>query len=87
MKRSWRNVLALIFLSTATLSPSASLVVQQPSPVRSQQPKEQIVYVTRTGKKYHRDGCRHLVRSRLPITLREAKQHKYAPCKVCKPPQ
>jgi hypothetical protein len=87
MKRNWLRVLALILLSIAMLTPSAPLVAQQPSLVRSEQPKEQTVYVTRTGKKYHRDGCRHLVRSRLPITLREAKQHKYTPCRVCKPPR
>jgi hypothetical protein len=87
MKRSWLSVLTPIFLSTAIFAPSVSLFAQQPSSGRSEQPKEQTVYVARKGKKYHRDGCRHLVRSRLPITLREAKQHKYAPCKVCKPPQ
>ena len=87
MKRSWLSLLALVLLWTAMLTPSASLVAQQSLTGRSEQPKEQTVYVTRTGKKYHRDGCRHLVRSRLPITLREAKQHEYAPCKVCKPPQ
>lgn len=31
------------------------------------------VYVTRTGSKYHRDGCRYLSRSRIPISLRDAK--------------
>jgi hypothetical protein len=87
MRRRWRRVLTLVLLSAAILAPSLSLVAHQPAPGRSVPPKEQTVYVTRTGKKYHRDGCRQLVRSRLPITLREAKQHKYTPCKVCKPPQ
>jgi hypothetical protein len=87
MKRTWLRVLTLVLLSTAILAPGAPLVVQQAAPGRSVQPREQTVYVTRTGKKYHRDGCRHLVKSRLPITLREAKQHGYTPCKVCKPPK
>lgn len=50
----------------------------------SKDPQSQTVYVTRTGKKYHRDGCLHL-KSRIPIPLKEAKAS-YSPCKVCKPP-
>lgn len=44
---------------------------------------EQTVYVTRTGKKYHRDGCRYL-KSKKPISLNKAKLS-YQPCKVCRP--
>ena len=44
------------------------------------------VYVTRTGKKYHRDGCRSLRKSKFPMSLVEAKQ-KYSPCSRCNPPQ
>lgn len=47
------------------------------------QPK--IVYVTRTGEKYHLGNCRYLHKSKIPMELEEAKQ-KYEPCKVCKPP-
>lgn len=45
---------------------------------------EQIVYVTRTGEKYHRAGCRHLARSQIPIALKDV--GRYGPCSVCKPP-
>lgn len=44
------------------------------------------VYVTNTGKKYHRDGCRYLSKSRIPISLSGAKASGYGPCKVCSPP-
>ena len=44
------------------------------------------VYLTRTGEKYHREGCRSLSRSKIPISLAEAKQ-KYAPCGRCNPPR
>lgn len=44
------------------------------------------IYVTRTGKKYHRDGCKWLKRSKIPISLAEAKQ-RYGPCGWCKPPK
>ena len=43
------------------------------------------VYVTRTGEKYHRDGCRYLARSRRPIGLPEAAAT-YGACSVCRPP-
>lgn len=43
------------------------------------------VYVTRTGQKYHRAGCRHLARSQIPMPLKEAAA-RYGPCGVCKPP-
>jgi hypothetical protein len=44
-----------------------------------------IVYVTRTGTKYHRAGCRSLARSSTPLPLKEAAA-RYGPCGVCKPP-
>lgn len=44
------------------------------------------VYVTRTGTKYHREGCRSLSRSKIPISLAEAKQ-RYGPCGRCNPPR
>ena len=45
----------------------------------------QIDYVTRTGHKYHRDGCQYLRRSRIPVALGEARK-RYGPCSVCRPP-
>jgi hypothetical protein len=44
------------------------------------------VYVTRTGTKYHRSGCRYLAKSAIPIALREAAET-YGPCSVCAPPR
>ena len=49
-------------------------------------PEEETVYVTRTGSKYHRLSCQYLRRSRIPISLKEAKRS-YEPCSVCRPPQ
>jgi competence protein ComEC len=43
------------------------------------------VYITNTGSKYHRDGCRYLSKSKIPTSLSSAKQS-YGPCSVCKPP-
>jgi beta-lactamase superfamily II metal-dependent hydrolase len=44
------------------------------------------VYITDTGKKYHRAGCKYLAHSKHKVRLKWAKSHGYKPCKVCKPP-
>lgn len=48
---------------------------------------QNMVYITGKGKKYHRAGCRHLKDGGQPISLEEALQKGYSPCKVCNPPQ
>lgn len=46
---------------------------------------EIVVYVTKSGTKYHREGCQYLTRSARAIPLDEAvKRHE--PCSRCKPP-
>ncbi len=45
-----------------------------------------IVYITRTGTKYHQAGCHHLRHSCIPITLSETRERGYSACRVCKPP-
>ncbi|MBK8870764.1 MAG: hypothetical protein IPN19_06875 [Elusimicrobia bacterium] len=44
----------------------------------------QTVYVTKSGKKYHRAGCRSLKKKGTPTDLNQARRSK-TPCKVCKP--
>jgi hypothetical protein len=44
------------------------------------------VYITDTGEKYHRAGCRYLSKSKIAISLSKAKAEGYTPCSVCKPP-
>jgi hypothetical protein len=47
---------------------------------------ETTVYVTKTGTKYHRTGCRFLAKGATPIRLAEAGT-RYWPCSVCEPPR
>jgi hypothetical protein len=47
--------------------------------------KETVVYITRTGKKYHRSWCRSLKKSRYEIIKSEAIRLGYTPCKICRP--
>jgi len=45
-----------------------------------------IVYTTKSGKKYHADGCRSLSKSKIPIKLKDAVARGYTGCSICKPP-
>ena len=51
----------------------------------SYQTKEKIVYITKTGKKYHLGNCRHLRCSKIPINKEKAFLRGYGPCMVCRP--
>ena len=46
-------------------------------------PKSQTVYVTNTGSKYHRAGCQYLRKSKIPISLSDAKAQGYSACSRC----
>ena len=54
---------------------------ETPEPEQSEQ-----VYRTETGKKYHLAGCSSLRKSKIPISLADAKL-RYEPCRRCNPPQ
>lgn len=41
------------------------------------------VYITNSGKKYHKLGCRYLKSSKIKKKLSEAKKEGYSPCKIC----
>jgi endonuclease YncB( thermonuclease family) len=41
-----------------------------------------VVYVTGSGKKYHREGCSYLSNSKLALSITEAK-NRYTPCSRC----
>ena len=67
--------------SVSVLMPASESTEPEPEPSEDRE-----VYVTRTGKKYHREGCSSLRRSKIPISLAEAKQQ-YGPCSRCNPPE
>ena len=46
-----------------------------------------IVYKTRTGEKYHSDGCQYLRQSCYEITLAKAVDAGLSPCSKCHPPR
>jgi outer membrane biosynthesis protein TonB len=66
---------------------------KQTTPVEPVVPKEEPktrkqevgVFVTRTGAKYHRNGCQYLSRSQIPISKADALAQGYTPCSRCEP--
>lgn len=59
--------------------------VSQSSSVTASDTNELTVYITDTGSKYHRDGCRYLSRSKHAISLSDAQSMGYDACSVCRP--
>ncbi len=45
--------------------------------------QEEIVYITKTGTKYHRQGCPYLKYSTQAIDRKEAMMNGYGPCSLC----
>lgn len=50
-------------------------------------PGDTVVFIAKSGTKYHRQDCRYLSSGGEAITLSVAKQRGYSPCKVCNPPK
>lgn len=46
---------------------------------------EKVVYISKTGKKYHLENCRTLRTEKEAIDLDEAVKTRYEACKVCNP--
>lgn len=68
---------------------SAAMTVSTDPPAAAdpEEPTGQIVYITKSGSKYHTVDCSHLSKSKIAKTLSEVKASGYEPCKTCKPPQ
>lgn len=47
--------------------------------------KSYTVYITNTGKKYHKKGCRYLKKSSIAIKKSNAVKQGYTACKICRP--
>lgn len=79
-----KNVIILAaFAAAAFLSalPYEGMAQANPAPLPS--PTDQ-VYVTASGKRYHRKDCRY-AKTATAMTREEAEAKGLTPCKVCKP--
>lgn len=55
------------------------------SQTRATGTSQSTVFITKTGKKYHRAACRSLRDSKTAISLEDAKVRGYMPCTICNP--
>jgi hypothetical protein len=55
------------------------------APTQGTSPATETVYITTTGTKYHRAGCRYLANSAIATPLSDAARL-HTPCSICKPP-
>lgn len=69
----------------AQVAPPSALPVVTAPPEKTGD-EDIIVYITKSGKKYHRENCQHLSKSSIPIKLQDAKARGYTPCSRCNPP-
>lgn len=81
-----KRLLLFAWLLSCVLVGSGGMPAESPaSRINLSQTKETVVYITKTGEKYHKDGCRYLRQSKIKTTKKEAIKNGYGACKVCKP--
>jgi len=83
-------VLCLTILVTVGVALAQAPLPAQDSGATIQAPVQlhagtDIVYITRTGEKYHRSGCQYLRLSKIATTRSEAIKSRYTACSVCNP--
>lgn len=69
-----------------TVKPTPIPTTIKPTPIPTVKPINIIVYVTKTGTKYHTSSCSYLRQSKIAISLSQAKLS-YTPCSRCNPPR
>lgn len=69
--------------SSSSGSSSSSSSSSGSSSSSSYTPQSRTVYITENGSKYHKSGCRYLKKSKIAISLSEAKARGYTACSVC----
>lgn len=72
------SILALSLRSAEPPAPPSTT----PAPDKTADPAHLVVFITNTGKRYHRESCRY---AKIQSTLKEARARGLTPCQVCKP--
>ncbi|TXD67792.1 hypothetical protein [Aequorivita lipolytica] len=79
-----KKLLFLLLFLSFSLSPSFSATTVV-TPVSHIHPVQQVVYITKTGTKYHKGTCHYLKKSKIEISKSDAKSAGYTACSVCNP--
>jgi hypothetical protein len=73
------------FRAVGRLAREKKLGLWGPDPVEVKPGAVTTIWITRTGKKYHRESCRALAKGATALPLGRAAA-KYSPCDLCHPP-
>jgi micrococcal nuclease len=90
MKRSPIKPKAGLFLGGGLIVLFVFFLLRVLLPVRlpaAEEREDPAVYVTNSGKRYHRETCRSLRLSRIALPLTDAVRSGYEPCSLCDPPR
>lgn len=90
MKKILITVLFIIVATTCTNcahNQNARISTNNPSSYEqiTQKTHPTIVYITATGKKYHRKNCQYLKYTKCRTILEDAQSSGYTSCSVCNP--
>lgn len=83
MKKTFIIILSVILIIPLSAC-SGKSAKKQTKKVSSSKAEQTIVYITKTGTKYHKGNC-YCLKSKIKKTLSEVKD-KYEPCSICNPP-
>lgn len=82
------SLMLLVSCSSKIVRNGGVAIRSSPSPTADLEEaysSKEIVYITKSGTKYHRQNCVHLSKSKIPISLEQALQQGLEPCKECSP--
>jgi len=92
MKRTIFIAFILILLIFAACAPEADkrgVVVRSgalpTADTRAYDERQDVVYTTKTGTKYHEEDCSFLKKSKIPVALEQALAEGKTPCSRCHP--
>jgi len=77
------------YLPCKVCNPPMAKNIQQAKPISppvGNHARKGVVFVTKSGKKYHSAGCRYLSKSKIAIVLANARRS-HSPCSKCAPPR
>lgn len=69
--------------STSNSKPTTTITNKPSTTVDASNDQSETVYITKTGKTYHKDGCSSLSKSKIAISKKDAEAKGYTPCKKC----
>lgn len=79
-----KSLILLVLMSFSCSQPSTANGIRSVT-IFKELDKETVVYITKSGSKYHKEKCRYLRSSKLKMSLKDAVRNGYQACKVCKP--